>query len=140
MSYRHARWFWTGQEKKLFTVSFDEGISDEVKKALLEQPDELEDSTDEESSEKSEEELSDLECDIEEQSIHSVESSDIQSMSDKSSSDDSDEGSDDDEELDIFAEVNQFPVMMIFTETSEGTMDDLLDDYEKLGCEPGSDL
>lgn len=140
MSYRHARWFWTGQEKKLFSLSFDEGISDEVKKALLEQPDELEDSSDEESSENSEEELSGLECDIEEESIHSIGGSEIESMSDESEeTDESDTASDDDEELDIFAEVNQFPVMMIFTETSEGTMDDLLDEYDTLGCEPGSD-
>ena len=28
--------------------------------------------------------------------------------------------------------------MMIYTEASEGTMDDLLDDYEEVGCKPGT--
>jgi hypothetical protein len=141
MSYRHARWFWAGQEKKLFELSFDEDVPEEVKRAILEQPEELDSSDDEETS-GSEEELTGLSCDIQDTgSLHSADGSDFKSMSDKESQateDSSDEQSDDDEELVILADVHQFPVMMIYTEASEGTMDDLLDDTEEVGCEPGT--
>jgi hypothetical protein len=142
MSYRHTKWFWNGQEKEIFHLNFDEDIPQEVKDAILEQPDELDSSDSEDSSTNSEEELTGLECDVPETgSIHSADGSDIQSVSGTSndSEENSTEGSeDDDEELDIFADIQQFPVMMIFTETSEGTMDDLLDDFEEVGSKPGT--
>lgn len=143
MSYRHARWFWSGQEKEMFGLSFDESIPQEVKDAILQQPEELDSSEDEEEdthSESSEEELTGLQCEIPETgSLHSADGSDFQSASHESeSTEDSTEESDDDEELEIFADIRQFPVMMIYTEASEGTMDDLLDNYEEVGCEPGT--
>jgi hypothetical protein len=142
MSYRHARWFWAGQEKEMFSLSFDENIPDEVKEAILEQPDELDSTDSEGSGSESEEELTGLECDTaEEASLHSADGSDFQSeneTSEKEDTEDSTEESDDDEELEIFADIQQFPVMMIFTEVSEGTMDDLLDDFEEVGCKPGT--
>jgi hypothetical protein len=142
MSYRHARWFWTGQEKQMFRLSFDEDIPQEVKDAILQQPEEL-DSSDTETSD-SEEELTGLACDVQESgSIHSADGSDFKSESEQeseASEESSDEQSDDDEELEIFADINQFPVMMIYTEVSEGTMDDLLDDFEEVGCEPGTKM
>jgi hypothetical protein len=143
MSYRHARWFWTSQEKGLFKLSYDESIPDEVKDAILKQPDELEDSSDDEEPEEnedSEEELTGLDCEaVENESLHSVKSVELDSVKEDTSQDseNSDDYSDDDEELEIFADVHQFPVMMIFTEMSEGTMDDLLDDCEKVGAKPG---
>ena len=142
MSYRHARWFWTAQEKKLFSLSFDESVPQEVKEAILNVPDELEDSSDESSSEKSEEVLDGLDCDITDaKSIHSASGSAFESASDNSESDEdgsSEDHSDDEEDLEIFAEISKFPVMLMFTEASQGTMDDLLDDYDEVGAEPGT--
>ncbi len=139
MSFRHARWFWASQEKQLFKLSFDDAIDQEVKDALLKQPDQLEDSSDEEDSE---EELTGLECDVlDNQSLHSAGDSAFESASETTQSEktnDSEDNSDDDEELEIFADIQKFPVMMIYTESSEGTMDDLLDDFEEVGCEPGT--
>ncbi len=139
MSFRHARWFWTSQEKQLFKLSFDDTIDQEVKDAILKQPDQLEDSSDEGGSE---EELTGLDCgQVDNQSLHSAGDSAFESASDKtdqSEEEDEEENSDDDEDLEIFADIRKFPVMMIFTESSEGTMDDLLDDYEEVGCEPGT--
>ena len=69
------------------------------------------------------------------------EDSDFESESETNKTDETEgstEESDDDEELEIFADIQQFPVMMIYTEVSEGTMDDLLDDFEEVGCEPGT--
>lgn len=140
MSYRHARWFWNGQEKGLFKISYDESIPEEVKEAIMKQPDELDDSSTE-GSQASEEELTGLEFHAEETgSLHSVKDSEINSLEEEEEEDDDDEEEEesDDEDLEIFADVKQFPVMMIYTEASEGTMDDLLDDYERVGCKPGS--
>lgn len=144
MSYRHARWFWTAQEKNVFSLSFDETIPQEVKDAILNVPDELEDSSDEDESEQSEEELEDIPCEVvETNSIHSADDSAFESASEttevKSGSEtSSSEYTDDDEELEIFAEIKNFPVMMIFTEASQGTMDDLLDNYKEVGAKPGT--
>lgn len=140
MSYRHTKWFWNGQEKQMFKLSFDETIPQEVKDAILEQPDELDSSDSEESTSDSEEELTGLECQLNDTgSLHSADGSDFQSASETSEeTEGSTEDSDDDEELDIFADIQQFPVMMIYTETSEGTMDDLLDDFEEVGSRPGT--
>lgn len=82
MSYRHARWFWTGQEKGMFELKFDEDIPQEVKDAIMEKPDELEDDdSSSNASEKSEEELTGLECDITDaKSIHSADGSDFKSI------------------------------------------------------------
>jgi hypothetical protein len=140
MSYRHARWFWTGQEKNLFKLSFDDDIPQEVKDAILQQPEEL-DSSDSETS-GSEEELTGLSCDVQDTgSLHSADGSDFKSVSVGHATDESSEDeSDDDEELEILADIHQFPVMMIYTEASKGTMDDLLDDTEEVGCEPGTKM
>jgi hypothetical protein len=142
ISYRHARWFWTGQEKKLFKLSFDDDIPQEVKDAILQQPEEL-DSSDSETS-GSEEELSGLACDVRDTgSLHSADGSDFKSVSEGTGTqteESSDDASDDDDELEILADIHQFPVMMIYTEASEGTMDDLLDDTEEVGCEPGTTM
>lgn len=138
MSYRHARWFWTSQEKGMFRIGFDETIPSEMKEALLKQPDQL-DSSSEEGSEASPEELEDLECsegDV--NSLHSASGSAFDSASESDNSDESEENSDDDEELQIFAEIEKFPVMMIFTEASQGTMDELLDNTQEVGSKPGS--
>lgn len=145
MSFRHARWFWAGQEKKMFRIWVDENTPDEVKDAILQQPqaDELDDSSDDlsERSDDSEEELTGLECDITDaKSIHSADGSAFESANEEGSKEDydEDESEEDDEDLEIFAEIKNFPVMMIYTEYSKGTMDDLLDDYDEVGCEPGS--
>ncbi len=143
MSYRHARWFWTGQEKGLFQLKFDEDIPQEVKEAILKQPEELESSDEEESdtSDELEEELTGLDCEIAEtHSLHSADGSDIQSMNEDSEEEEeeSDEFTDDEEDLNIFANVNEFPVIAIYSEASEGTMDDLLDDEDAVGSKPGT--
>jgi len=143
MSFRHARWFWTGQEKKMFSIWVDETTPDEVKDAIFQQPeaDELDDSSDE-ASDTSEEELLGLDCDITDaKSIHSADGSAFESADEeeeKEEEEEEDDSEEEDEDLEIFAEIKNFPVMMIYTECSKGTMDNLLDDYDEVGCEPGT--
>ena len=164
MSYRHCRWFWNGQNNEVFKIGFEESVPDDVRKAVLEMPEDVhsgsegsgdsgsegsEGSGDEDSSDDIEE-LGGAECPINEtaslHSIHSATGSMIELAtetgshitngdSDDDTTDDDDSESDD---LNIFAEIKKFPVMMIYTESSEGTMDDLLDDYTEIGAKPGT--
>lgn len=148
MSYRHHRWFWDAQEKQMFSIGFQDetAVNDEVRKAVCEKPEEIYDSENEESNEEDdeEEELSGLDCENEAGSLHSVD--DLETVKDASEAgdnggsdaDDEDEDDDEDEELNIYAKIKNFPVMIIYTECSEGTMDDLLDDFENVGAKPGT--
>lgn len=142
MSYRHHRWFWDSQEANKFTIGFEEGeIPDEIRNAVCERPSDLYESEEEDS----EEELKDLKCDeAETGSLHSADLSDMKTAEDTESEEDDEdeeedsEDSEDKDELNIYAEIKDFPVMCIYTEASEGTMDDLLDDFEEVGAKPGT--
>ena len=144
MTYRHRNWFWDGQTKNLFSVGFEESVPDEMRTAILEKPEELYDS-DEDSSEEELKEI-DYENVDESASLKSAHMSDMDTVneSDNDADDEDDEDDDDDDDddekdnLNIFAEIKQFPVMLIYTEFSEGTMDDLLDDFEEVGARPGT--
>jgi hypothetical protein len=138
MSFRHHKWFWEGQEKNIFKVGFeDETTPEEIRKAVQEKPDDLYDTDD--SDEESEEELKGLDCNVNDsESLHSANMSEMETVMGENSEDDSDDESEDDEDLNILAEIKKFPVMLIYTEYSEGTMDDLLDDFEEVGAKPGT--
>jgi hypothetical protein len=143
VSFRHHNWFWDAQEKKVFKIGFeDEDIPEEIQNAILEKPEDLYDT---DSDSKEEEELSGLDCDANETgSLHSAHMSEMETVKDGSSEEDEeDEDSNDDDDddgdgLNIMAEIKNFPVMLIYTESSEGTMDDLLDDFEEVGARPGT--
>jgi hypothetical protein len=139
MSFRHHKWFWEGQDKNIFKVGFeDDSVPEEIRKAIYEKPEELYD-TDEEGSE---EELKGLECNVDDsESLHSANMSEMETVKDEDSEEeDEDDDSEDDseEDLNILAEIKHFPVMQIYTEFSEGTMDDLLDDFDEVGARPGT--
>ena len=139
MSYRHHRWFWDSQEEKKFTIGFDEEeIPEEIRKAVCEKPSDLSETDDD-----SEEELSDLKYeDAESGSLHSADLSDMKTVDETESEEEEEseesEESEDQDELNIFAEIKDFPVMCLYTEGSESTMDDLLNDFEEVGAKPGT--
>jgi hypothetical protein len=144
MSYRNYSWFWNGLEKDVFKVGFDQDIPDDVRKAILEQPTNLQDSSDSEASSQTEE-LDGLDCEKAEiGSLHSADGSEFQVASESESEsnttpeEDESDATSESEELDIFADIKSFPVMLMYMEASEGTMDDLLDDFEEVGAEPGT--
>lgn len=144
-TYRHCRWFWENQEKDIFKLELDDDdVEEDVKKLILEPPSELHSEV---SSEVSEEE-SFLEEDIDEteevakvelQSLHSTSMSSVsfktqsEETSDENVEDEEYEEEDDDEEINVLAKLNKFPVMLLFTEPSQGTMDDLLSGWEGEG-------
>ena len=142
MSFRHRNWFWNAQENKVFTIGFQEEVPEDMRNAILEKPDNVYDSESESESESErEEELGDLSYDAEETgSLHSAHMSEMDTVGDSDDDEDDDDDDDDDdkEDLNIMAEIKKFPVMLIYTECSEGTMDDLLDDFEEVGARPGT--
>lgn len=146
MSYRHCRWFWTSQEKDIFKIGFEESVPDDVRKAVMEIPEEVHsDSESESQGESSSDDIEELSgadyTNNDAASLHSATGSMIEMATEGDSEGDetTDEETDsEDDDLNIFAEIKKFPVMMIYTESSEGTMDDLLDDYSNVGARPGS--
>ena len=150
-TYRHCRWFWDNQEKNLFSLEVDnEGLDPEVKEAIFEPPSELHSEVSSEVSEDEFEEdleVSEEEQKVELQSLHSTAMSSVsfKTQSDETQEEDNnedDEDDDDDEdfegeedEINVLARLQKFPVMLLFTEPSQGTMDDLLSGWEGEGEE-----
>jgi hypothetical protein len=144
LSFRNCRWFWDGQEKNIFTLQVDEDLPEEVRQNIFQKPEDLPLEDKSETSEATVEELEEDQCSIHADSLHSAsEGSFVSEEEEEEGEDNSDENEEesdddsDDEEIDIFSEINKFPVMLLFTESSQKTMDDLLDDYDLVGSKPG---
>lgn len=132
-SYRMYKWFWNGIENKLIQLHVDGDDSQEVYDEIMIKPEYCLDIKDDI------EELNDIESN-ESYEIKSLDSASIKTqftLQSVTTSEDSDEESDS-EGCDVFLKFKNFPVMMIFSEKNEATMDDLLEDYDLIGCEPNS--
>jgi len=136
-TYRHEKWFWKGFNKKLFTFHIinektpNEPVPEEVLNEILEQ---IDDNSDTHSSIES--------IAINEGDAVSLKSADndIAEGSIKSESESSEKSydSNDSEEHTIYADIPNYPVMLILTEQNEGTMDMLFDNHDIVGAVPGS--
>jgi len=145
-SYRLYKWFWSGIENNNMTVSID-GIDDEEEKKeifeeLMKKPDYCLDNN-----EKSEdyEELIDSNINELTKDLESLDSVSIDTyVSSEKETESSEEETEDEEEdedaVKVLLNLQNFPVMMIIMDKNESTMDSLLEDYEEVGCEPGSKL
>ena len=124
-------------------------IDQEVKDAIFEPPSELHSEVSSEASaEELEDELEELENDeeaqqVELQSLHSTAMSSVsfKTHSEDSNDEDEEDGEDDDvdfedeedDEINVLARLQKFPVMLLFTEPSQGTMDELLTGWKGEG-------
>ena len=142
-SYRHCRWFWDNQKKNVFLLEVDADIDPDVKQAIFEPPSELHsEGSSEASAEDLEDDLEELENGGEEaqqvelQSLHSTamssvsfktQSEETEDQEGKEDDDDDDlDFEDEEDEINVLARLQNFPVMLLFTEPSQGTMDELL--------------
>ena len=137
-SYRMYKWFWSAIEQKFINIEI-EGEEDEIKQniynEIMNKPDYCLESNDEDSK-------------TEELSVNSNENNDLESLhsatiktcSSVKSEDDNDEEDDDDDEYKVYLNLENFPVMMIFTEKNISTMDDLLEDFDEVGSKPNTKL
>ncbi len=144
-SYRDERWFWKGYDNTLFKLSVRDRknpnapVPERVQQYVF---DADIDNSSSISTDLGEQELENIVVDsVKEGSIHSADS--MRSMSfENSSSSSSSSGLSSDmsdilEAYEVYAEMSNYPVMLIFTEMNEGTMEDLLTNFEEVGASPG---
>lgn len=156
-SYRHCRWFWDHQETGIFELSVDneESLEKEVLEAIFEPPSTLHSETSSNADDETEEldsidgPLAATAVELESLSTTSMESVSYkededatdEDASEAGDDDDDDDDSDDDSEndsLNVLAKIHNFPVMVLFTESSEGTMDSLLENFDEVGAKPNT--
>lgn len=156
-SYRHCRWFWDHQETGIFELSVDneESLEKEVLEAIFEPPSTLHSETSSNADDETEEldsidgPLAATAVELESLSTTSMESvsykededaTDEDEDDDEDDDDDSDDEDDDSENdsLNVLAKIHNFPVMVLFTESSEGTMDSLLENFDEVGAKPNT--
>lgn len=161
-SYRNSKWFWDGQTNGFYTLCVldakdsNEPLSSEILDTYLRPPsimnsNDSDDSSSDSSSNASDrtEELESNDIDINDveiyeadvaidmedtASLHSDEMSTIHFAESESHSD----GSSVQEIHKIYAEMHNFPVMLIAVEKNSGTMDSLLDNIEEVGAKHGT--
>lgn len=147
-SFRNARWFWNGQKKGLYKMHIIDlsGGKDNKENDFLKEPSIL-NSDDESSSQDTVESIVEKDDDdveiIDEEiiiqdidSLHSDEMSEVSFANDFESS--SQESLPFEELYKIYSELNDFPVMLIAIERNSGTMDELLDNINEIGANPGT--
>lgn len=144
-SYRLYKWFWNGIEKHIMKIEIDVEDEEERKEIydeIMKKPDHCL----EEDEEEDDIELLEADGNLDAGELHSLDSVSIRTHksssthSQESSEESSQESSEEGDEIKVYLNVENFPVMMIFTEKNESTMDDLLEDYDEVGAEPGEKL
>lgn len=140
-SYRYERWFWKGYNKKLFSFHVvnekcpEEPVTEEAMNEILEQLESEGSDSSSSGSEPSELSVDDINVTDDEGSLKSADSmNDIEVAKLES---EGSEGSDSDDYV-IYADIPNYPVMLILTEQNEGTMDVLFDNFEMVGSFPGT--
>ena len=134
--YRHERWFWRGHQKGIFQLRIlnAEGEMEEIPEDVLR---DFKEAAEEESAESGSDSGTEIlggsedeEDSVEEQSLHSADSMSDVSFAESSGSDAETEESESAEEdgLGIYAEIPNYPVMLILQERNSGTMDSLFEE------------
>jgi len=127
-SYKHESWLWKGLKQNRFQFKVvnkynpSEPVPDEVLKELLK---EYEDS---------ESELDSIP--IEDTDIGSIHSDSMSSVSFDAKSGSISSDSDSESDYTIYAEIQDYPVILIITERSNNTMDMLFEDFKEVGATP----
>ena len=141
-SYRMYKWFWNNVENNtvsIFVDSDDKEGAKEIYDEIMIKPEYCLDRKDTNEVE----ELEGLEI-SESYEVKSLDSASIKTesvrsvQSGQSSNEDDEDDEDEDDDYDVFIKLKEFPTMMIFSEKNESTLDDLLEDYELVGCEPNT--
>lgn len=140
-SFRNTRWFWRGVDAKRFAVQAD-FETDSDRDFWTRRPSFINEGDDSTNSEKD----SDNEASGDESlkadsvpggagSIHTADNLSFQSHSEESEAE-SEAESEEEDDPHFFAEFNDFPVILMYLEKSEGVMDTLLENHSLVGAEP----
>jgi len=144
-SFRNTRWFWKGAEKGLYALSVLNGAEpdipppDEVLADILSPPEMVSEDSESDSESDSEEELETIVVDdiVEDASLESA-SMGSKSFEEELEPDEESDETVENEQFIVYADIPDFPVMLIMTESNEDTMDSLLD-VNKHTIKPGTD-
>ena len=139
-SFRNTRWFWSGKERGLYALSVlnssspDVAPPEDVLADLLTKPEfsDVSENGDEEVLE-----AIDVNDEIDEDASLESASMDSKSFEESEEEDEDEDGPESEEQFLVYADIPNFPVMLIFTESNEDTMDSLLD-ARKHACKPGT--
>lgn len=139
-SFRNSRWFWAGTDRGLYKLSVVNSqdpsapVPAEILEDILAKPEcacSCENSCSHNHDGLAMDE--DINDEYEEESLHSA-SLDSKSFA---SSDEDEEEEEEDDQYVVYSDIPDFPVMLIFTELNENTMDFLLS-ADKHTCKPGT--
>ena len=143
-SFRNTRWFWRGLDAKRFAVQAD-FETDSDRAYWTQKPSFINEGGDSTNSEEDSENEASGDESLKAESVPdgagSIHTADNLSFHSQSSQDESEGDSEENEEEDphFFAEFNDFPVMLMYLEKSEGVMDTLLENHSLVGAEPGEE-
>lgn len=165
-SFRNARWFWHGQKKGLYKLCMldtrdpSHPVAKEIVDEFLREPSETHSESSESSADEEEvliEEGDIAACEVKslhsdamselsfapEEEVEEVEEAEEAEEAEGTISEDVSEGISDDTDIPddnykIYAEIHDFPVMLIALEQNRGTMDSLLDDAAAVGAMHGT--
>ena len=139
-SFRNTRWFWRGLDAKRFAVQAD-FETDSDRAFWTRRPSFINKSGDSTNSEEdSDNEVSgdeSLKADSVPGGAGSIHTADNLSFHSQSSSESEGDSKEDEEDPHFFVELNDFPVILMYLEKSEGVMDTLLENHSLVGAEPG---
>ena len=142
-SFRNTRWFWRGLDAKRFAVQAD-FETDSDRAYWTQKPSFINEGSDSTNSEEDsdadasgDESLKAESVPDETGSIHTADNLSFHSQSEESDESEEEESEEDDPHF--FAEFNDFPVMLMYLERSEGVMDTLLENHSLVGAEPGDE-
>jgi hypothetical protein len=144
-SFRNTRWFWRGVDAKRFAVHAD-FETDSDRDFWTRRPSFINEGGDSTNSE----EDSDADVSGDESlkaesvpdgagSIHTADNLSFHSQSEESDESEEEEEESEEDDPHFFAEFNDFPVMLMYLEKSEGVMDTLLENHSLVGAEPGDE-
>lgn len=150
-SFRNSRWFWKGKHSSLYKLSVSYAknpltpVPAKVVEELLVEPEDLLSDSDASDGSESVEEVDVGDVEEGNTSVHSGGISEIDFAGEEAESESDSEtlstcSSDIGDTYNIYAEMSDFPVMILALESNSGTMDSLLDDYSAVGASPGMDL
>jgi hypothetical protein len=145
-SYRNARWFWSGRNNNYFKIhvmnSADPSVpvAPEVFNEYNTEPpsSELYSDSEEEEAEAEEDEEIVITEGVDATEMASLHSGDISEISFTKESEEESELDEAEAKPKVYAELADFPVMLIAIEKNSGTMDALFDNFEEVGATSGT--
>lgn len=145
-SYRNSRWFWSGRNNNYFKIhvmnSADPSVpvSSEVFNEFNTEPppSELYSDSEDGDAEDADEEIVITDAGVDTTEVASLHSGGMSELSFTKESEEESEIDDIEGKTKVYAELADFPVMLIAVEKNSGTMDALFDNFEEVGATSGT--